>query len=106
MEAESDDDGDQTHHEQMKIAILIAAFLLKFQIFTKYLIMLFSHMRFLEYLLLIIGRTYKIKVLQEELNVPQSIHGCRSLAGIENNPFKEFPVCPVVICCMIVISRK
>ena len=94
MEAESDDDGDQTH-EQMKIVTLIVVFLLKFQIFYKISDnAIVTLLRFFKYLLLIIGRTYEIKVLQEELNVPQSIHGCRSLTGIANNPFKEFPVCP------------
>ena len=50
-------------------------------------------LRFFKYLLLIVGRTFQMQVLQE-LNVPQSIHGCRSLVGISHKPFKEFPVCP------------
>ena len=98
VEVDSDEcDDEQTHHNKSdvsKIVTLIVAFLLEFQIFYKISDnAIVTLLRFFKYLLLSIGRVFEIQALQE-ITVPQSIYGCRSIAGIAHIPFQTFPVCP------------
>ena len=94
---DSDEDLTQTDHQQSeasRIVTLSVAFLLKFQIFYKISDSAIVTLRFFKYLLLIVGRSFGVQALQQNLYIPQSIHGCRSISGIAHKSFKEFTVCP------------
>lgn len=95
---DSDEDERHVNHqssEASRIVTLIVAFLFKFQIAYKIpgnaIVIL---LRFFKYLLFIIGKCFGVEALQQDLKIPQSIHGCCSLTGITHKPFKEFIVCP------------
>ena len=73
---------------------LFVTFLLKFQVIYKIsdnaIVFL---LRFFKYLLISICTLFSLQTLRE-INIPQSIYGCRSIAGIPHNSFEIFPVCP------------
>ena len=97
MEDSDEDEGHVNHQssEASRIVTLVVAFLLKFQIAYKIsgnaIVIL---LRFFKYLLFVIGKSFGIEALQQDLKIPQSIHGCCSQSGITHKPFKEFVVCP------------
>ena len=85
----------ESRSEAPRIIALVVAFLLKFQIFYKISDnAIITLLRFFKYLLLIIGRSFGIPALQQDMYVPQSMLGCRSLLGVAPKPFKEYTVCP------------
>ena len=95
---ESEDETIDPSHAEARvpaIIILIIAFLLKFQAVFKIsdnAIMVL--LKFFKYLLITIGKHLKIPTLQQGINLPLSLNGCRSLVGIKHRPYKEYVVCP------------
>ena len=71
------------------------AFLLKFRVVYKIsdsaIVVL---LRFLKHLLRVIGISFNVPGLQNEIYFPQSMHGCFSYLHVNPAPYKEYVVCP------------
>ena len=77
-----------------QLAILVVKFLLIFRVVhnipDKAIVLL---LKFFKFLFASITNTYEIST-NGGGNMPLSIHGCYSLLGIKETPFREYTVCP------------
>ena len=51
-------------------------------------------LKFLKFLIAKIVGIYENPVVNNSVNIPLSIHGCYSLLGLKETPFRQYTVCP------------
>ena len=87
-----------------KVVTIVIAFLLKFRVVynipNRAIVVL---LRFIKYLLFVIGQSFGVPQLTNDIYLPQSIQGCYSYLHINSSPYKEYVVCPM---CQILYDQE